>query len=560
MSRLPIFAVAFALQAVLTSSGMAQTGRTPPRASETRGPLASGTLAIVNVTVVPMSRDTVLRSMTVLARNGRIVTVGPTGRTRVPAGATVIDGEGKYLIPGLADMHTHLFSDAAAVNDSAAPAEVGVMLANGVTTARLMIGRPQHLELRRDVASGKVLGPMLWLAGPQITGREDENAFVATTSEEARAAVRQIAEGGYDFVKLTNYISRPVYDAVVDEAKLRNIRVVGHVDPQVGVARALEAGEQIEHLDGYFEAALADTSPVKKSVTQMDVFDLPNWKSLDYIDDRKIARLAGATARARVFVGPTQNVFNSAFARGESDSAIRNRPDWRFWPARLREGYLGARARYWMPSAAELKSEARRARYVEVRNKLVKAIHDSGGTIMAGSDTPEWFNTYGWGLHRELQALVAAGLTPYQALVAATRTPAAFVNATGDWGTIASGRRADLVLLGGNPLADIRNTMRIEAVAFGGRWLNRAMLDSMIERGAIAVAGGKPVTSGEISEQDILTRASAISADSMEGRNTGRPGGLRAANYIARELQRLGLQPAGDSGTYFQAIPWVKRG
>jgi imidazolonepropionase-like amidohydrolase len=400
----------------------------------------------------------------------------------------VIDGTGKYLIPGLADMHTHLFSDAEAVDDSAGPAELGVMLANGVTTARLMIGTPAHLVLRTSVAEGSVLGPKLWVAGPQIAGRPDENTIVATTDSAARRAVRTIRAAGYDFVKLTNFISLPVYLAVIDEARKASIRVVGHVDPAVGIRRALGTGEQLEHLDSFFEAILADSAPIRESVTQYGVFRNPNWASLDYIDDRKIDRLAGEVARAGVVIGPTQNVFNTAFALGETDSAIRNRPDWNMWPESLREGYLRAKARYWNAEGVAAKTDARRRRYVEVRNRLVKAIHDSGGRIMAGSDTPEWFHTYGWGLHRELEALVAAGLTPFEALEAATVVPAEFLGVR-DFGTLTVGKRADLLLLSSNPLDDIRNTTRIEAVVFGGRWLDRTQLDAMLARGPRAIHG-----------------------------------------------------------------------
>ena len=137
-----------------------------------------------------------------------------------------------------------------------------------------------------------------------------------------------------------------------------------------------------------------------------------------------------------------------------------------------------------MPSE---RTDARQRRYVEVRNKLVKAIQDSGGKIMAGSDTPEWFHMYGWGLHRELQALVRAGLTPFQALTAATKHPAEFFGATAEWGTIERGKRADFVMLSANPLADIRNSAAIEAVTIGGKWMPRAQLDAMIARGVNAV-------------------------------------------------------------------------
>ena len=137
----------------------------------------------------------------------------------------------------------------------------------------------------------------------------------------------------------------------------------------------------------------------------------------------------------------------------------------------------------------EFRTPERRRRYVEVRNALVKGIHDAGGKILAGSDTPEWFNTYGWGLHRELQALVAAGLTPYQALVAATRNPAEFLDARAAWGTIEPGRRADLVLLAGNPLTDIRHTTRVDGVVVGGRYFPPDSLRAMVRRAERAIGG-----------------------------------------------------------------------
>jgi imidazolonepropionase-like amidohydrolase len=278
-----------------------------------------------------------------------------------------------------------------------------------------------------------------------------------------------------------------VYDAAFDAARARGIRVIGHVDPAVGVRRALETGQQLEHLDGFFEAALADSAPTKTSVTQGGLFSRAAWATLDYIDDRKVADLAAATGRAGAFVGPTQNVFTNAFGTGWSDSVIRSWPDWHLWPAAKRDGYLRARSRYWSATAAEFRTPERRRRYVAVRNALVKGIHDAGGKILAGSDAPEWFNTYGWGLHRELQALVAAGLTPYQALVAATRNPAEFLGAAAHWGTIEPGKRADLVLLAANPLADIRHTLRIEAVVVGGRHFPADSLQAMVQRAVRAI-------------------------------------------------------------------------
>jgi len=323
-----------------------------------------------------------------------------------------------------------------------------------------------------------VLGPQLWIASPQFTGEEDVNSRRVTSPGEARAVVKEVADAGYDFVKLTLAITPPVFDAIVREAAVNGIRVIGHVDPRVGVMRALAAGQQIEHLDNYLESVLADSAPMRASVSDIGVFNPANWESLDYVDDAKVARIAGATARARGFTSPTLTLFKQAFGLGQTDSEIRARPDWAMMPAKVRALYLKANAKYW----ANPPSESRRRRWIDVRNRLVKTIADSGGKIMAGSDTPEWFMGYGFTLHRELENLVAAGLTPHQALAAATRNPAEFFHALPEWGTIEPGKRADLVLLSANPLADIRNTTRIEAVSIGGRWLERPALDRLVRR------------------------------------------------------------------------------
>ena len=467
------------LAALMTTPAMdagAQTSRTA---------LASGVVAITDVAVIPMTSDTVLRGSTVIVRDGRIAEVGPGARVAIPAGARRIDGRGRYLIPGLSDMHAHLYSDAQAP-DSLAPDELAVMLANGVTTVRLMIGTPEHLALRREIGAGRLLGPQLWVASPQFAGRAYENGVVVATPEDARRQVAAVADAGYEFIKLTLDITPPVFDAIVAAAHARGIPVVGHVDPQVGVARAIAAGQQIEHLDNYLEAVLADSAPMRESVSNYGVFRPQNWESLDWIDDAKVARIAGETARAGIWSAPTLYVFNTAFARGQRHDELRARPDWSLMPSWWRAGYLRARERYWQAPA----SEARRQRYIEVRNALVKAIADSGGKLLASSDTPEWFQVYGWTLHRELGAFVEAGLTPYQALETATRNPAEFLKATRDFGTIEPGRRADLVLLSANPLDDIGNTTRIEAVAIGGRWLDRAALDRMLQRSTERINGG----------------------------------------------------------------------
>jgi imidazolonepropionase-like amidohydrolase len=464
----------------------------PATTQTSRTQLVPGTSAIVGATVIPMTAPgRRIADATIVIRDGRILALGPAHSTPVPAGATRIDGRGRFVIPGLADMHTHLFSDADAVPDSAGPAELGVMLANGVTAARLMIGTPAHLALRAGLARGSITGPQLWVASPQVAGREMENTLVVRSDAEARAAVRQASSAGYDFIKLTLEVPPPVFKAVIDEARRAGIRVVGHVEPSVGIERGLSSGMQLEHLDSFLEAVLADSAPTRTSLTQGGVFAMANWPSLDHVDDAKVERLAGLAARSGAVLGPTQHVFNTAFAIGEDTALITSRADFAHWPPRLRAGYLRAHARYWSPANDRLRTPARRARYAAVRDRIVKAFADSGGMLVAGSDTPEWFHTYGFGLHRELEALVRAGLTPWEALRSATVNPAAYLGAIADWGTLEVGKRADLVVLDADPLADIRHTARIHAMAIGGAWHDRSALDAMLARGRAATGGNE---------------------------------------------------------------------
>jgi CubicO group peptidase (beta-lactamase class C family)/imidazolonepropionase-like amidohydrolase len=474
------------LFAVILLAGVSKPAGRSPQAEPGKN---SPVFAFVNVNVIPMDRERVLRNQTVIVRDGRIAEIGDASRIKAPKGAQVIDGRGKYLIPGLIDMHTHLFSDED-FPDSLAGDELAVMVANGVTTIRLMIGTPEHLALRAKIAKGELHGPSIYVASPEFTGRRPVGIFngrSVTTPDEARRAVRECKAAGYDFIKLTTHITRPVYDAVIETAKAEGIRVVGHVDTQVGLYHALAAKQQIEHLDSYMEAVLRDDSPIKVSVSDVGVWRKPNWVSLDHIDERKVDAVIKATAQAGVYSTPTLTFFKLSFAVEQSEADLRARPDYLFFPPKLRESRLAAHRRYW----TDPPNSERRQRYISIRNRLVKGIHDAGGKIMAGSDTPELFLLYGYTLHRELQNLVDAGLKPYAALASATRTPAEYLGTLDTCGTIARGKQADLILLEANPLDDIRNTEKRAGVMVRGRWLPDAELKKTLAE--IAVRFQRPI-------------------------------------------------------------------
>jgi imidazolonepropionase-like amidohydrolase len=474
---------------------------------------AAQTVAVTGVNVIPMDRERVLANQTVLVKNGIIAEIG--GKVKIPKDAQIIDGRGKYLIPGLVDMHTHLLSDGDDYPDAIAEDELRVMIANGVTTIRFMIGTPEQLILREKSAKGEIVAPTIYAASPHLTGREQGNDFVVNTPEEAREAVRKSKLAGYDFIKITTFIKAEVYEAAIDEAAKQNIRVVGHADSRfVTLDRALKAKQQIEHLDGYLEAVLADDAPNRGSVSDLYIYDPKNWESLEFVDEKKIAEIARRTVAANPFVDPTQHFMKNTFGLPRSEESIRAQPDFRFYPPKVQELFLN----FYKRTRLNQVSYEKRARWVEIRNKIIKAIYDAGGKIMAGSDTPEFLWLYGFTMHRELKALREAGLSNYAALEAATRNPSMFFGTLDKVGTIEKGRRADLVLLEANPLEDISHTERRAGVMLKGKYYAQSELDAWLDRIAPRLAAShiekKPQAANAAGQREkalaALVRAGAV--------------------------------------------------
>ena len=449
--------------------------------------ITAQSVAFTGVNVIPMDRERVLQDQTVVIRNGMIAEIGDAKRVKVPKDAVTVDGKGKYLIPGLVDMHTHLLSDSDEYPDSIAPDELRVMVANGVTTVRFMIGTPELLKFRAQSAAQEIIAPTIYVASPHLTGREQGNNFVVKTTEEAREAVRKSKAAGYDFIKVTTFVPSLIYESAVDEAKKQGIRVVGHADSRfVGVERAWKAGQQIEHLDGYMELLLKPDAPMKGSISDLYIYNVDNWKSFDHMDESKIPEIARKTVESNPFVNPTHHFMKNSFGRLRTEEEIRAQPDFKFYPPKVQQQWLDFYKRNRMIQQVPLE---KRARWVELREKFIKAIHDAGGKLMTGSDTPEFLWLYGFGEHHELKALKDAGISNYAALAAGTRNPQEFLGDLDKVGTIEKGKRADLILLNANPLENIDATKDRAGVMLKGKWYSQAELNRWLEEIAPKIAG-----------------------------------------------------------------------
>jgi imidazolonepropionase-like amidohydrolase len=415
--------------------------------------------AIVGVSVVPMDSPRIVANQTVVVRNGRIVELTSRDGATIPVGATLIDGDGKFLIPGLAEMHAHVPPGQQA---ELLERVLTLFIVNGVTSIRGMLGDPSHLGLRQELASGARLGPRLVTSGPSF------NANSARTVDAAVTMVAAQKEAGYDFLKIHPGVPRPVFDSLAAAANRLRIRFAGHVPLEVGLQRALEARyATIDHLDGFLEALLPESAPIRPTQANFGI------GLVAYLDESRISAVARAVAAAGVAIVPTQGFLVGQYGPAPAESLLA-RPEMRYWPKAQLEQWATAKR-----AVDRQYPAAVRSRFLELRRRAIAALHSEGATILLGSDAPQLWDVPGFSIHRELRYYVEAGLTPFQALATGTVHVARFLGWE-DSGTIAVGKRADLVLLDGNPLQDIGNTQRIAGVMIGGRWLDRSRIAELL--------------------------------------------------------------------------------
>jgi hypothetical protein len=436
-------------------------------------------IAITNVALIDGGSDTVRAQQTVIVRGDRIVAVGPAAETEVPRGAHRIDGRGRWLMPGLWDMHVHAFP--LDFEDFSG----ALMLAWGVTGARDMGFYVDTARFwRGEVAAGRVAGPRM-VVGGRLDGPVNRAPWVtrAATDAEARRAVDSLADAGADFIKVYSSLGRIAYFAAANQARRRGIAIAGHVPYSVSVLEAVRAGQRsIEHEDDLMRACTLDDADLRRELAaphedatpaaELALVSTHARRIREGYDQPRCTAVLAEMARAGVRLTPTLAVYQPYIARG--DTAVMHPSVLRLVPARLQAEWRARLGRTTPGDSAVV------AAFFSL--PITAEAHRLGVRVMAGTDAPLAYVLPGLALHDELALLVRAGLTPMQAIRAATYEPAAYLGALDSLGTIRPGRAADVVLLDRDPLADIRNTRSISSVIARGRVVDRAALLRRVER------------------------------------------------------------------------------
>lgn len=446
-----------------------------PLSAQTNQNSRPHSLVLTHVTVIDATGSPAKLDMTVVITNDRITTLGKGGRVRIPIGAQVVDATGKFLIPGLWDMHAHTLRRVRA--ETFFP----LFIANGVTGVRDMGTTPEEFRLlkqwRKEIADGTRVGPRIVASGPLLDGANPvypSLSIVASNEIEGRQAVRSLKQQGADFVKVYNRLSRAAYFAIADEARKQQTSFAGHVPDEVSAREASDAGQKsIEHLSGIVADCSTFEPILKKALAEASASSSERHlieQALDTCDERKALILFKRLAKNDTWYVPTfvQQKFVEVSQPG-ADWRLRYvldsmRADWESEMKSLTPGNL-----------ASLK------RVLQRKLEVVGVMRRAGVKFLAGTDTPiRYILVPGFSLHDELVLFVRAGLTPMEALQTATRNPAEFLGTLNTLGTVEKGKIADLVLLDADPLADISNTQRIAAVVFGGKLFPKKSLQKML--------------------------------------------------------------------------------
>jgi imidazolonepropionase-like amidohydrolase len=444
-------------------------------AAPAQRPAQTDSLAFTHVTIIDPRTGATHPDMTVLISKDRIAAVAKSSANKNPQATTIVDATGKFLIPGLWDMHIHTFFGDWVPGGK--EITLPLFIANGITGVRDMGSELDPiLQARQDIADSKLLGPRMIVAGPMLDGPKTQfpASIAVATPEDGRRAVTMLKSRGVDFIKIQSYVPREAYFAIADECKKQNIVFVGHVPDAIHASEASNAGQKsFEHLIGIFEGSSTAEDQLLKGPKGPGKF-------LETYDPKKEAALTTLLAKNHTWQCPTLYWERGQWLVDAID--VKQDPDAKYAPVSWREKSW---PRFTAGIIKDLDTDPLlvREKFVQHELDIVKRLHSAGIEFLAGTDTPAGVDVIpGFSLHRELERFVAAGFTPLEALQTATINPAKFLGETADFGTVEKGKIADLLLLGANPLLDIRNTQKIAAVVAAGRYFSRQDLDAILQQ------------------------------------------------------------------------------
>jgi hypothetical protein len=446
-----------------------------------------GSLALTHVTVIDTIDGVTKPDMTVVIAGERIIGMAKSGEIRLPENAQTVNAAGKFLIPGLWDMHVHWYEKD----------YLPLFIANGVTGTRQMYGVPMVQQWRKQIEAGQLLGPRMLIPSPIVDGPKPvwPGSIAVANASEARQAVIEVKRAGADFVKVYSLLSRDAYFAIADESKKQGIPFEGHVPDSVTLEEASNAGQlTVEHLTGVLAACSSHEAELLKSAQETVLafetgqrpivrFSGPEYRerqtlALETYSPQKAETIFGELKRNHTWQCPTLTVLRSmAYA---DDPSFASDPRLKYLPRDLVSSWNPKEDPFLKDRTAEDWAVSKKVFSKDL--KIVGAMQRAGVEILAGTDTLNPYCLPGFSLHDELGLLVQSGLTPIEALQAATLNPARFLGREKDLGTIDTGKIADLVVLDANPLDDIANTRKISAVVFGGKFFSRASLDDMLAK------------------------------------------------------------------------------
>ncbi len=421
----------------------------------------SGALLLSNVNVIDVRKGTIIDHQHIVIDSGKIKQITGTALNPQNFGEH-IDGTGKFVLPGLAEMHAHI--PPPTTSPKRLEETLFLYLSNGITTIRGMLGAPNHLELREQVKKGEVLGPRIFTSSPSLNGNS------VSSEEEAIAKVTAYQKDGYDFLKIHPGIKRNVFDSLVKTANEVGIPFAGHVPVDVGIRHALESSfASIDHIDGFLEGLV----PASENVTPSENgFFGYNFTSL--ADASQIDELVALSKEHKVWIVPTQSLFERWFAPVSVDILLQQ-PEMKYMPVSTLKNWERIKLNSTGPDSGF--DETQWESFISIRRQLLKALQEDGQGILLGSDAPQLFNVPGFSIHHEIEGMERAGLTPLEIIQSGTINPARFFGMEEDFGEIKEGLAADLIVLEANPLQNLSSLKNISGVVLQGKWLSKEKID-----------------------------------------------------------------------------------